>query len=360
MAGSTFGKLFTITTFGESHGVAVGAVIDGCPAQIPLSEEDIQTDLNRRRPGQSEVSTPRDEKDRVQIVSGVFEGVTTGAPICAFVRNKSFDSSKYIPFKDKFRPGHADFTFWKKYGFRDWRGSGRASGRETVGRVIGGAIAKKVLAKDFINIIGHTIQIGKIKAKSFEVTEIERNDVRCADPKAAIKMKQLVVSLKAQGDSIGGVAEIRVVGVPPGLGSPVFEKLQAELGKALFSIGTVKGLEFGDGFASVTRQGSENNDEFAMKDGRIGTKTNAAGGVLGGISTGEPLMIRIASKPPSSIVKKQDTVNKEGNPETIEVHGHHDPVVVPRLIPVAESMVALVLVDQVLQWKAYKEYHQVF
>jgi chorismate synthase len=346
MPGNTFGTLFRVTTWGESHGPALGAVIDGCPAGFPLTEKDIQSELDRRRPGQSKVGTSRAEADRVRILSGVFEGKTLGTPISLIVENKDHRSHDYSKIKDLYRPGHADYSFDLKYGLRDYRGGGRSSGRETISRVMAGAIAKKfLLAKEKTRIIGHTVQVGTIKASKFNEKEIEGNSLRCADPTIAKKMEQYVLKVKDEGDSVGGIVEIIVRNTPAGLGEPVFDKLQADLGKALFSIATVKGVEFGDGFRVAELKGSQNNDELIKHGGKITTKTNHAGGIYGGISIGTDLIIRLAVKPPASIAKKQQTIDKKGHSTTIKVEGRHDACILPRLIPVAESMVAITLMD---------------
>ena len=354
MPGNTFGTLFKVTTWGESHGPALGAVIDGCPAGFLLSEKDIQAELDRRRPGQSKVGTSRAEEDRVRILSGVFEGKTTGTPISLIVENKDQRSHDYSKIKDLYRPGHADLSYDLKYGFRDYRGGGRSSGRETISRVMAGAIAKKfLLAKEKTKIIGHTVQVGTIKASKFDEKEIENNPLRCADPTIAKKMEQYVLKVKDEGDSVGGIVEIIVRNTPAGLGEPVFDKLQADLGKALFSIATVKGVEFGDGFGVAELKGSQNNDELIKRAGKITTKTNHAGGIYGGISIGTDLIIRIAVKPPASIGKSQHTVDKKGHSTTIKVEGRHDACILPRLIPVAESMVAITLMDHWVRLNKY-------
>jgi len=356
MTGSTIGKLFKVTTFGESHGKAVGVIIDGCPAGINISETDIQSELDRRRPGQSKVSTPRNESDTGHILSGVFKGKTTGHPICIIINNNDADSSKYENIKDVFRPGHADFTYHMKYGIRDYRGSGRASGRETAARVAAGAIAKKVLEKlSMTKVIAYTSQIGKFKAKKIDFEEIEKNIVRCPDKAVAKDMIKLVETVQKEGDSIGGQVDIIVQHPPIGLGDPCFDKLQADLGKSLFSIGAIKGVEFGAGFGVARMKGSKCNDTFVLKGDFIRTKTNNAGGILGGISTGEDIVIRIAVKPPSSILKEQDTVTANKAPAKIKVEGRHDPTICPRVVPVAESMVAITLLDKLLINKAYQE-----
>ena len=350
MPGNTFGQLFRLTTWGESHGPAVGCVVDGCPAGLPLTEEDIQRELDRRRVGQSRVTSARQEADRVQILSGVFEGRTTGTPISMLVWNTDAKPSHYEAIKDLYRPGHADYTWDAKYGFRDWRGGGRASARETIGRVAAGAIAKLLLARVGIRIIGWTAQLAELRAQVIDEDEIERNIMRCPDAAVAEQMIARVEAARRSLDSLGGIDEVRARGVPPGLGEPVFDKLDAEIGKAMLSIPAVKGVEIGDGFAVALARGSENNDPFVRRaDGRIGTATNHAGGILGGISTGEEIVVRIAAKPPASIAQPQPTVDRAGNPSTIEVHGRHDPTVLPRLVPVAEAMLALVLADHLLR-----------
>lgn len=352
MAGNTFGTLFKITTFGESHGPAMGVVIDGCPPKLPLVAEDIQKELDHRRPGQSQVGTSRQEADQVQILSGVFEGKTLGTPIALIIHNQDQRSKDYSKLKDLYRPGHADLSWELKYGIRDYRGGGRSSGRETACRVMAGAIAKKYLKlAEKTKIIGHTVQAGPIKAKSFLESAIEKNPLRCADPIAAKKMEDYILKVKAEGDSVGGIAEFIVKNTPTALGEPVFDKLQADLAKALLSIATVKGIEFGSGFNVTTLKGSENNDQFISKGKKITTKTNHAGGIFGGISIGTDLIIRLAIKPASSILKDQQTVNKKGQKADLKVEGRHDACIIPRLIPVAESMIALTLMDHYLRQK---------
>ena len=350
MSGNSFGKLFGMTTWGESHGAAIGVVVDGCPAGLELSARDIQHELDRRKPGVSEITTERKEADEVKILSGVFEGKTLGTPISMLVWNKDVESSPYEPLKNIARPGQADFSYQMKYGIRDYRGGGRASGRETVARVAAGAIAKRILAARDIQIIGHVVEVGGIRAREVGFDEIKknaaRNAVRCADLEAAGRMEQLIKEVKAEGDSVGGIVEVIATGVPAGLGEPVFDKLDAELAKALMSIGAVKGVEIGAGFKAASMKGSEMNDEFYMAKGRIKTRTNNAGGILGGISTGEPVICRIAVKPTSSIAKPQRSVDMEKMEEVeIKIKGRHDPCICPRIVPVTEAMVALVLVD---------------
>lgn len=350
MSGNSFGQAFRITTWGESHGRAVGVTIDGCPAGLPVTTEMVQAELNRRRTGQSRVTTPRQEKDRVEIVSGLFEGETTGMPVTMLVWNEDADSSKYEPIRDTYRPGHADYTYLAKYGRRDHRGGGRASARETIGRVAAGAVAKALLARAGVAITGYTVQVGNIRAETFDPGVIEQNIVRAADMAAAERMIAAIECAKEAGDSLGSTVEVRAEGVPPGLGEPVFDKLDADIAKAMLSVPATKGFEIGDGFDVVPRHGSENNDPFYLDgDGRVRTATNHAGGILGGISTGEPIVVRVAIKPPSSITKEQMTIDTAGTPRSIKVEGRHDPCLAPRAVPVLEAMLALVLADHLLR-----------
>ena len=349
--------MFRITTWGESHGRAVGVVVDGLPAGLPFSEADIQKELDRRRPGQSEVSTPRHEADRVEILSGVFEGMSTGTPVSMLVWNSDARSSAYDAIKDTPRPGHADFTYMVRYGMRDHRGGGRSSARETIGRVAGGALAKLLLSRFGIRVVGHVIELGTIRAKplSFEeiLENIEKTPVRCADLEAAEKMLEKVASLRQEGDSVGGIVELIIKGVPAGLGEPVFDRLDADLAKALMSIPAVKGFEIGAGFEAARLRGSEMNDPFRIeegKEGKITTLSNNAGGILGGISTGLDIVCRAAVKPTPSIGKLQQTVDLKTLENTeIAIKGRHDPTIPPRMVPVAEAMVALVLADHMLR-----------
>ena len=338
---NSYGEIIRITTFGESHGPAIGAVLDGVQPGIPIAEEDIQIELNRRRPGQSNVVTPRSEKDRVHILSGVFDGKTTGAPIAMVIYNKDQDSSKYEGIKEMFRPGHADFTFYQKYGIRDHRGGGRSSGRETAGRVMCGAVARKLLTERGVSIVAHAIEIAGIKAGTCDHGVIESNPVRCADPIAAKKMEEAILAARDENDSVGGIVQLEIMGVPAGLGDPVFEKLDARLTSAIMTLGATKGIEVGRGFELSRLRGSESNDN--MCDG--GFCTNNAGGITGGISTGQDIQIRVGIKPTSSIAKQQQTITIEGQNTPIEVHGRHDPCIVPRVIPVIENMAALVILD---------------
>lgn len=352
MSGSSFGKLFKITTWGESHGRGLGVVIEGCPAGLPIKESEIQLELNRRRTGQSKVTTTRKEGDQIQIMSGVFKGKTTGTPISLLVENEDADSSKYELIKDLYRPGHADYTYDMKYGFRDYRGGGRSSARETVGRVAAGAIAKKLLARERIKIIGFTRQVGKHIAKNIDYREIENNIVRCPDNKIAEKMINSIIRARKKGDSLGGVVEVIAQGVPAGLGEPVFDRLDADLAKAVMSMPAVKGVEIGVGFQSAIMTGSECNDVFVMKNKKVMTATNNAGGILGGISNGMDIVIRLVVKPTSSINKAQDTVTQQGKKAEIRVEGRHDPCVAPRAVPIAEAMVAITLIDHLYRAKS--------
>ncbi len=352
MSGSTFGKHFKITTWGESHGDGIGVVVEGCPAGLPLKESDIQKDLDRRRTGQSKVTTTRKEGDKIQIMSGVFKGKTTGTPISMRVDNKDADSSKYELIKHLYRPGHADYTYDAKYGFRDYRGGGRSSARETVGRVAAGAIAKKLLARDKITITGFTRQIGHQTATTVNFKEIEKNIVRCPDAKTAEKMVAAIMQARKNSDSLGGIIEVIAKGVPAGLGEPVFDRLDADLAKAVMSIPAVKGMEIGAGFQTATMTGSECNDVFVTKNKKVMTKTNNAGGILGGISNGMDIVVKLVVKPTSSINKTQETITQEGKKSEIRVEGRHDPCVAPRAVPIAEAMVALTLIDHLLRNKA--------
>ncbi|MBC8282342.1 MAG: chorismate synthase [Nitrospinae bacterium] len=354
MSGSSFGKLFKITTWGESHGRGLGVVIEGCPAGLPIKESEIQFELDRRRTGQSKVTTTRKEGDKIQIMSGVFKGKTTGTPISLLVENEDADSSKYELIKDLYRPGHADYTYDMKYGFRDYRGGGRSSARETVGRVAAGAIAKKLLARDKIKIIGFTRQVGKLVAQEIDYGEIENNIVRCPDVKIAEKMINAIMRARKKGDSLGGVVEVVAQGVPAGLGEPVFDRLDADLAKAVMSIPAVKGVEIGAGFQSATMTGSECNDTFVMKNKKVATASNNAGGILGGISNGMDIIVKLVVKPTSSINKAQDTVTQKGKKAEIRVEGRHDPCVAPRAVPIAEAMVALTLIDHLYRTKFSK------
>ena len=348
MFGSSIGNIFKITTWGESHGKAVGVVVDGCPAGLPLSEEDIQIFLNRRKPGESPFSTPRNEDVQVEILSGIFEGKTTGTPISMLVWNKTARSSDYSEIASYYRPGHADYTFDEKYGFRDYRGGGRSSGRETIARVAAGAIASKFLKTLGITLQAYTYSIGSVCIQKKDFTKIYTNPLNMPDAVAAAEAEQLLKDMMSDKDSIGGIIECEINGSPVGLGDPVFEKLDANLAKAIMSIGSVKGVEIGDGFKVATAYGSENNDPFYMDDCQISKKTNHAGGILGGMSDGSSIFIRAAIKPTPSIFKSQKTVNKSGENIDIQIKGRHDPVIVPRAVVVVESMAAITLMDALL------------
>jgi len=348
MGGNSFGTLFRVTTWGESHGKALGVVIDGCPPRIEISEKDIQKEMEKRRPAQWIGSSPRKEKDRVEILSGVFEGKTLGTPISIIVWNKDVDSSPYDEIKDIFRPGQADYTYQAKYGIRDYRGGGRASARETVGRVAGGAVAKKILGREKIEILAYTMELGGIRVEEMDYGEIERNILRCPDRKAAVAMGKKIEETKERGDTLGGIVEILVRGCPAGLGEPVFDKLEANLAKALMSIGTVRGVEIGAGFGVTRMLGSQCNDPL----GPEGFLKNDAGGILGGISTGAELLIRVAVKPVPSIQLKQKTVDSSMRPVSLRIKGRHDVSPIPRINPVCEAMVAIVLADHLLRQKA--------
>ena len=353
--GSVYGTLFRVSTFGESHGGAVGAVVDGCPPGLALSEADIQPDLDRRKPGQSDVTTPRKEEDAITILSGVFEGKTTGTPILLIARNKDARSDDYSVLKTLYRPSHADFTYNKKYGIRDWRGSGRASARETLARVAAGAIAKKYLREHFgISFLSYVDQVGSITSSIDPLTvtpdQIESSITRCPDREVAPQMEALIREVQAHGDSIGGVIRGVITGCPVGLGEPVFDKLHAELGKAMLSINAVKGFDIGEGFGAAHLRGSEHNDPFVRNsDGTIVPLTNRAGGVLGGISTGMPILFRVAFKPVATISLPQQTVTEEGNAITLEATGRHDPCVLSRAVPIVDAMAALVVMDMVMR-----------
>lgn len=351
MAGSTLGKHFTIQTWGESHGKAIGVVIDGCPAGLPLTEEDIQLQLNRRKPGQTKFATPRKEDDAVEILSGVFEGKTTGTPISLMVANTSQRSHDYSEISTYYRPGHADFTFDEKYGFRDYRGGGRSSGRETIGRVAAGAVAKKVLEELGITVTAYTKSIGPvtIDMNHFDKEALATTPTGMPDLEASKKAEAYLESCMKETDSAGGVIECIVTGCPAGVGEPVFDKLDAALGKAILSIGAVKAFEVGDGFLTASAKGSENNDNFKVANGKITKETNHAGGILGGISDGSPIVLRAYVKPTPSIYKTQQTVNKDMEEISVNIKGRHDPIIVPRAVVVVESMTAITVLDMLME-----------
>ena len=347
-AGSETGTLFKVTTYGESHGVAIGCIVDGCPAGLSLCEEDIQKYLDRRKPGQSRASTARNESDTVHILSGVFEGKTTGTPIALEIRNADQHSKDYGDIATSFRPGHADYTFFEKYGARDYRGGGRSSGRETAARVAAGAIAAKILSEMGIEIKAYTKSLGDVAIGSVDFDEIMKNPVYMPDAKAAKLAMEAVEKAREEKDSLGGICECVITGVKPGLGDPVFEKLDANLAKAMLSIGAVKGFEIGDGFLAAASRGSLNNDPFAVKEGRIVKSTNHSGGTLGGMSDGSDIIFRAAFKPTPSISRPQQAANEAGQEIEMEIKGRHDPVIVPRAVVVVETMAALVVLDALL------------
>lgn len=354
---NTFGKLFTLTTFGESHGVAVGGVVDGMPSGIPIDIDFIQRELARRKPGQSRITTDRKELDQVELLSGVFEGKSTGTPIGFIVRNRNQQSKDYDSIANLFRPSHADYTYYNKYGIRDYRGGGRASARITLSRVVAGALAKLVLKQKGISFTAYTSQVGDITLdkdyQKYDFSLIESNPVRCPEPKKAKEMEALIAEMKREGDTIGGVITCVIKGCPVGLGEPEFDKLHAQLGAAILSINAAKGFEYGEGFASASYRGSQQNDVFIpssdkQKTHDIKTKTNHSGGIQGGISNGEDIYFRVAFKPVATLLMEQETVNKEGEATKIEVHGRHDPCVLPRAVPIVEAMAAMTILDALL------------
>jgi len=352
MGGNSFGTLFRITTWGESHGKALGVVIDGCPPGIKVSEEEIQREMDKRRPGQGLGTSSRKEKDRVEILSGVFEGKATGTPISIIIWNEDVDSVPYDEITDIFRPGHADFTYQAKYGIRNHRGGGRASARETVARVAAGVVAKKILEQENIKLLAYTIELGGIHVEKIDYGEIDRNFFRCPDSKAAIAMERRIEEVKLQGDTVGGILEIFIQGCPPGLGEAVFDKLEADLAKALMSIGAVRGVEIGAGFGVARMLGSQCNDPL----GPAGFEKNDAGGILGGISNGADILLRVAVKPIPSIQQEQRTIDHNGKPVSIQIRGRHDVSAIPRIVPVCEAMAAIVLADHLLRQKVYESY----
>ena len=356
--GNTFGQLFRVTTFGESHGGGIGVVIDGCPPRIQISEAEVQRELDRRRPGQSKLTTQRKEEDQCEILSGIFEGKTLGTPIALLVRNKDARPEDYGEIARKFRPSHADYTYEAKYGIRNWQGGGRASARETIGRVAAGAIAKKILSAFYsgFDLVAYVAEIHDVTAKidrsTVTIGDVERNIVRCPDAAAAKGMISLIERIRDEGDSIGGVVECVARGIPPGLGEPVFDKLEADLAKAMLSIPAARGFAIGSGFGATRMRGSEHNDAFEVRDGRIRTKTNNSGGVQGGISNGEDICFRVAFKPPATIARQQKTVTSSNEQTKLAARGRHDPCVLPRAVPIVEAMAALVLCDHALRQRA--------
>jgi chorismate synthase len=357
LMGNTFGTLFRIATFGESHGPAVGVVIDGCPPGIAIDAQDIQRDLDRRRPGQSRLTTQRQETDRVEILSGIFEGKTAGTPLAFLVRNQDARPEAYLHLKDLYRPSHADFTYRAKFGRRDWRGGGRSSARETIGRVAAGAVARKVLAEwAGVEIVAYVLRVNTIQARidpaRVRLRDVESNPVRCPDPKAAARMAARIEAARKDGDSVGGVIEMVARNVPPGLGEPVFDRLEADLAKAMLSLPATKGFEVGSGFAGTLLTGSQHNDAYFMRGERVRTRTNRSGGIQGGISDGEDIVCRVAFKPTATINRPQRTVTEDGRAVTLSARGRHDPCVLPRAVVIVEAMAALVLIDHLLRQRA--------
>jgi chorismate synthase len=355
---NTFGHLFTLTTFGESHGEAVGGVVDGMPAGVTIDMNFIQHELDRRRPGQSRITTNRKEADKVRFLSGIFEGKSTGAPIGFMVENTNQHSNDYDNMRDLFRPSHADFTYFSKYGIRDHRGGGRSSARITISRCVGGALAKLVLRELGISIQAYTSQVGNIALdrdyRKYDLSKTETNIVRCPDMEKALLMEQYIADVKADGDTVGGIISCVVKGCPVGLGEPEFDKLHAQLGAAMLSINAVKGFEYGEGFSDVTARGSEQNDIFVSKNGHITTLTNHSGGIQGGISNGQDIFFRVAFKPVATVLKEQSTVTKDGHSTTLTARGRHDPCVLPRAVPIVEDMTAMVLLDNYLMNKTVR------
>ena len=357
---NSFGQLFRITTWGESHGGGVGVVVDGCPPRLKLTEADIQPDLDRRRPGQSSIVTPRKESDAVQILSGTFNGKTLGTPISMWVKNEDMRPEAYSEMATKFRPSHADYTYTAKYGIRNWQGGGRTSARETIGRVAAGAIAKKILRERFgVEVLAYVKQVQKLEAavdpERVKFNQIEANIVRCPDAAMAEKMVRLIEKTRKAGDSVGGIIEGVARGVPPGWGEPVFDRLEADLGKAMLSLPASKGFDIGSGFESILLTGRQHNDPFRMKGGKVRTTTNFSGGIQGGISNGETIYFRVAFKPVATVMHEQDTVDVRFKNTTLKARGRHDPCVLPRAVPMVEAMTALVLVDHALRHKAQCE-----
>lgn len=357
MAGNSFGQIFRITTFGESHGKAIGVIIDGCPSGVTIDESFIQSELSRRRPGQSRITTQRKESDSFELLSGVFEGQTTGSPIMILIPNQDQKSKDYSHISDKFRPSHADMSYTAKYGIRDYRGGGRSSARETAARVAAGAIAKLILKEKHITVQAGVTRVGDISFKGdiekIDFSECENNAVRCPDQKLAEEMENYILQIKKQGDTVGGIISCVINGVPAGLGEPVFDKLHADLGKAMMSINAVKGFEYGSGFSSVSMRGSEHNDKWVQSEEGLHTESNHSGGIQGGISNGMPIYFNTAFKPVATIMQDQDSVNEKGESVTVSGKGRHDPCVVPRAVPIVEAMAALVVTDHLLRQRLY-------
>ncbi len=356
--GNSFGKLFKITTFGESHGLALGVIIEGCPAGLKIDESKIIAEMQRRKPGQSKITTQRKEEDEIQIMSGIFEGQTTGTPIGIIIKNSDQKSKDYSHIADKFRPSHADYTYFEKYGIRDYRGGGRSSARETAARVAAGAIAKQLLESKGVSIQAYVSQVGALQLQKshteLDLAKAEENIVRCPDPQMAEEMIQLIDQVRLDRDTIGGVVSCVIQNTPPGIGEPVFDRLHAELGKAMLSINAVKGFEFGSGFEGVKMRGSQHNDAFEKNGDKVKTTTNHSGGIQGGISNGEDIYFRVAFKPVATIMQDQESINEAGEAVTVSGKGRHDPCVVPRAVPIVEAMAALVIADYLLLAKSNK------
>jgi len=355
--GNTFGQLFRITTWGESHGGGVGVVIDGCPPRLELSEADIQPDLDRRRPGQSSIVTPRKESDRIEILSGVFAGKTLGTPLSMWVKNEDARPEAYSEMASKFRPSHADYTYQTKFGFRNWQGGGRSSARETIGRVAAGAVAKKLLQQNYgVEVLAYVTQVKDIQAsvdrEIVTLRDVESNPVRCPNPAAAEQMIRLIEKMRSEGNSVGGIIEGLARGVPPGWGEPVFDRLEADLGKAMLSLPASKAFEIGSGFGGILLTGTEHNDPYRNIGGKVRTTSNRSGGIQGGISNGETIYFRVAFKPVATVMVEQETINSEFENTTLKGRGRHDPCVLPRAVPMIEAMTALVLIDHALRQKA--------
>ncbi len=357
MAGNSYGQLFSFVSFGESHGKGIGGVVDGCPAGIPIDEAYIQSELDRRKPGQSKITTSRGEGDVVEILSGVYEGISTGTPIGFLVRNADHHSSDYDNMKQVYRPSHADYTYQQKYGLRDHRGGGRSSARETIARVVAGAIAKLALKEKGIEIVAYTSSVGMIKLQksyqSLDFSEIEKNDVRCPDAEFACEMIEYIKQVKKEGDSVGGVITAVIKGVPVGVGEPVYDRLEAMLAKGMLSINATKGFEFGSGFSGTEMRGSQHNDVFENSGDGIRTKTNYSGGIQGGISNGEDIYFKVAFKPVATLLQKQNTVDVDGRETELKAKGRHDPCVLPRAVPIVEAMAAVTVLDMLLVNNAY-------
>lgn len=353
MAGNSFGHIFRLTTFGESHGKAIGGIIDGCPSNIDIDLDAVQMELDRRKPGQSDITTPRKESDEVQFMSGIFEGKTLGTPIGFVIHNQDQKSKDYSNIKDVYRPSHADYTYQEKFGIRDYRGGGRSSARETACRVVAGAIAKQVLATKGIEIQGYVTQIAHLELtddyRDVDLNTVEDSIVRCPSAELTDQMVALIEETKKEGDTLGGIVKCRISNMESGLGEPVFNRLNADLAKAMFSINAVKGFELGSGFGSVYMKGSEHNDAFVLNEGKVETRSNFSGGIQGGISNGADIYFNVAFKPVATIFQKQDTVDSEGKETELQVTGRHDPCVVPRAVPIVESMAALVILDHLLR-----------